>query len=102
MFNQCNINWVNGEAGARAFPLMPGCSAQLMDRDEPIFYIKTVDMSGMPMIRKFSYSEIIPQPASAPSGDFVSRNEFNALMEQLAALNRELGIGAKQEGANNG
>lgn len=99
-FGNCNIIWANSEADARAHPVAPGCSAQIMDRNEQIFYIKSTDASGMPIFRKFSYKEIIEQPA--PSGDFVSRNEFNQLMEQLAALNRELGIGAKQEGENNG
>lgn len=99
-YGNCNIIWANCEADARAHPVAPGCSAQIMDRNEQIFYIKSTDASGMPIFRKFSYKEIIEQPA--PSGDFVSRNEFNQLMEQLAALNRELGIGAKQEGENNG
>lgn len=99
-YGNCNIIWANSEADARAHPVAPGCSAQIMDRNEQIFYIKSTDASGMPIFRKFSYKEIIEQ--SAPSGDFVSRTEFNQLMEQLAALNRELGIGTKQEGANNG
>lgn len=99
-YGNCNIIWANNEADARAHPVAPGCSAQIMDRNEQIFYIKSVDASGMPMFRKFSYSEIIEQPA--PSGDFVSRAEFNKLMEQLAALNRELGVGTQTEVQNNG
>lgn len=99
-YGNCNIMWANNEAEARSHPVAPGCSAQIMDRNEQIFYIKSVDASGMPMFRKFSYSEIVEQPA--PSGEFVSRAEFNALMEQLTALNRELGIGAKQGGESNG
>lgn len=99
-YGNCNIIWANNEADARAHPVAPGCSAQIMDRNEQIFYIKSVDTSGMPMFRKFSYSEIIEQPA--PSGDFVSRAEFNKLMEQLAALNRELGVGTQTEVQSNG
>lgn len=98
---QSNIIWVNGEAGANAYPVPPGCSMLLMDRENPVFYIKTVDPSGMPQkLRKFSYSEEIQQ--EAPAGNFVSRDEFNALVQQLAALNRELGVGAQTEVQNNG
>ncbi len=98
---QSNIVWVNGEAGANAYPVPPGCSMQLMDRENPVFYIKTVDPSGMPQkLRKFHYNEEIQQ--ETPNGNFVSRDEFNKLMEQLAALNRELGIGTQAEVKNNG
>lgn len=101
-YGNCNIIWANSEADARAHPVAPGCSALIMDRNEQIFYIKSVDTSGMPMFRKFSYKEIIEAPA--PSGDYVSREEFNALMAQLAALNRELGVNipAQTEVQNNG
>ncbi len=100
-YGTTNIIWTSGgEAGARSHPVAPGCSAQLMDRDESVFYIKSVDASGMPTLRTFAYKEIVQQ--SAPSGDYVSRDEFNKLVQQLAALNRELGVSTQTEVQNNG
>lgn len=56
-----SITWVQGEAGAKAHPLAPGSNALLMDSESEVFYIKSVDGSGMPMpLRTFEYKEIFP------------------------------------------
>ncbi len=53
-----SINWVQGEAGAKSYPVAPGQSAMLMDSENEVFYIKTVDASGMPLpLRIFDYKE---------------------------------------------
>ena len=53
-----SIIWVQGEAGAKAYPVQPGCSVVLMDSENPYFYIKMADASGMPLpLRVFEYSE---------------------------------------------
>lgn len=86
------INWVRGgENGANAYPVMAGRSELLMDADNPVFYIKTVDQSGMPMpLRIFDYSE-----RKSPSTDekvanpiietdkFVSRDEFEDFKNEI-------------------
>ena len=57
--NQTNINWVQGESGAKSYPVAPNNTVQLMDSEQPIFYWKTVDQSGMPLqLRKFKYQEM--------------------------------------------
>ena len=42
------INWVQGQAGANVFYLAPGQSALLMDSQDPVLYVKSVDMTGRP------------------------------------------------------
>lgn len=56
--NNTGITWVQGEAGAKAYPVAPGNSVLLMDSENSYFYIKTTDNSGVPQpIRKFKYEE---------------------------------------------
>lgn len=72
-----NIRWVQGRAGANAFNVSPGETAQLMDTEESVFYIKTADYSGMPLpLRIFDYSERFQVDEK---DDRVSRSEFEEL-----------------------
>lgn len=43
------INWVQGRAGANGFYVAPGQSALLMDSEESVLYVKSVDMTGRPL-----------------------------------------------------
>lgn len=87
------INWVQGEVGAKAYRVLPGCMAWLMDSEEQVFYIKSADASGVPLpLRIFDYQERL-QGGTAPQGtrcaqgqDYVTREEFNALAARIAAL----------------
>ena len=88
-----SILWVQGEAGARAYPVAPGASVLLMDSETSTFYIKTMDASGMPQpLRTFDYVErqhasgTPPMAQAQPQTDlsaYVTRDELD---ERLAAL----------------
>ena len=77
-------NWVQGDAGAKAFIVAPGSSVILMDSESDHFYLKAVDGSGMPSLRKFKYEEIGNTPQ--PTGDFVARSEFEDFKRQISEL----------------
>ena len=50
------INWVQGEAGAKSVPVAPGQKVLLMDSETNVFYVKSSDVSGMPLpLRIFEY-----------------------------------------------
>lgn len=58
---QSGMVWVQGEAGAKAYPVAPGNSMPLFDSEVERFFIKTVDISGMPNpLREFTYKEVRP------------------------------------------
>lgn len=58
---QTGVIWVQGEAGAKSYPVTPGNSFALFDSESEKFYIKSVDISGMPQpLRTFKYEEIRP------------------------------------------
>lgn len=86
--------WVQGEAGAKAYPVAPGNSVLLMDSESDVFYIKSTDASGVPMpLRVFNYSEIVQtqqqEQTTEPSIDtsqFVTRSELDELRQMIDEL----------------
>lgn len=91
-----SIIWVQGEEGAKAYMVAAGNSVLLMDSENSAFYIKSTDASGMPLpLRVFDYKErttaakMPPQTAQQPGGEYVTREEFNALAKRFAALEKQ-------------
>lgn len=81
------IIWVQGESGAKAYPVQNGKSVVLFDSESEHFFIKTSDMSGMPQpLRIFSYSESSESDMKTPAIDtsnFVTRQEFEEVIDKL-------------------
>lgn len=100
---QGGITWVQGEEGAKAYLVAAGNSVLLMDSEAQTFYLKSTDVSGMPLpLRIFDYTERAVQPkapAQTPAADYVTRGEFNLLAAKIDRLNHDLGV---EEGTNNG
>lgn len=86
------IVWVQGESGAKSYYVAAGKSALLMDSEDSKFYIKSADISGMPLpLRTFTYEEQ-KTPSEAPNtavsfdaDNFITRDEFNAKIAELTA-----------------
>lgn len=87
-----NINWVQGEAAAKSYPVGAGQSVLLMDSESTAFYIKSTDQSGMPLpLRVFDYTErtaaghpqeTMPTTASTEN-QYVSRAEFDEFKDDV-------------------
>ena len=92
------IIWVQGEIGARAYPVAAGNSVLLMDSEGQNFYIKSADMSGMPTMKRYSYSEIVDEPKRLESHDnseydtakMASRDEVKKLQEEITDLKNQI------------
>ena len=89
------IIWVQGEAGAKAYPVAPGNSVLLMDSESDVFYIKSTDISGIPApLRMFNYTEIVqtqPQEqhtetSQIDTSQFVTRSELDELRDMIENL----------------
>lgn len=100
------LQWVQGEAGAKAFPVSAGQSVLLMDSENNVFYIKSSDNSGMPLpLRTFDYRERTAQNApkaaqNAPQAAidtslFVTRDELEKRLAELVAKSRSIPNEAK-------
>ena len=87
------FNWVQGEAGAKAYLVAPNSTVVLWDSEAEVIYVKTANPNGMPSMRVFDYTERLSQQPT-PSGhgkntDYVTRQEFEALAAKIAALSKE-------------
>lgn len=85
-----NIVWVQGENAARSTQVNPGNSVLLMDSEQQVFYIKTVDASGLPQpLRVFPYSEKVDVAKNATTTpierqqDYVTRDEFEKRLAEI-------------------
>ena len=81
------IIWVQGVAGAKAYPVQNNKMVVLFDSEEKRFFIKSTDASGIPQpLRVFEYVESTEEKQSAPSIDttmFITRDEFNEAINSL-------------------
>lgn len=100
---QSSITWVQGLAAAKSYPVAPATSVLLMDSEESRFYIKSSDVSGMPLpLRVFEYKEAT-EPTKAPAGavtadgHYVTHEELNALEQRIKAEINGLKGGSSDE-----
>lgn len=83
------ITWVLGENAAKSFPVGAGQTVVLMDREEPVMYMKSVDQSGMPLpLRIFDITERTAQHTESvvtksETPDYVSRSEFENFRDDI-------------------
>lgn len=86
------IIWVQGEAGAKAYPIQSGKSVVLFDSETERFFIKSTDASGMPQpLRIFKYSETDENEEKSNKIDisqFITRDEFEDLMEKIEKIEK--------------
>lgn len=97
MNNNMIFAWVQGENGAKAYPLGSNCRAFLFDSEKDIFYIKTTDQSGMPQpLRSFEYSEVFQkeESGSVDTSAFVTKDELEEIISKA--------LSKKKENYNNG
>ena len=84
--------FVDGEAGANAYPVAAGYTVMLIDFNSGKFWITGTDPNGVPQrMRTFDFKEKIVQPQPPANFDGVSRQEFSELSAKLDKLISELG-----------
>lgn len=90
------ITWVQGEAGAKAYNVRPGESAFLMDSENPMAYLKSADMTGMPSMRYYSVTELtgdqIPSSggATAPKVDYATVGDLQVLRDDMVKIRKAI------------
>lgn len=99
-YQQSNLLYVQGEAGAKAYHVAPNTTVVLWDSESPTIYVKSADMMGYPTMTILEYKKReTPTPnftESSQTNSFVTKEQFHTLEEQVAnltALMREKGIG---------
>lgn len=93
-----SLIYVQGESAAKSWMVGAGQSVLLMDSENPVFYIKSADASGIPLpLRVFDYTERnqnmtqnatqAPNPAQIDlDGKYVTRSEYDDLQGKYAEI----------------
>lgn len=87
-----NVTWiyVNGMAGAREQIVQPGQTAWMMDNNEPVIFVKSVDTMGGANLRAFRLDEITARANAPESGQYASANDLSATNERISRLETTL------------
>ena len=81
------MNWCQGEAGAKSFPVSPGNTVAIFDSEENTFYVKSVDVMGRPLPLKIcDYVE----RDNAPKLEEKKYVEKDTLDETISSFNEKL------------
>lgn len=88
--------WVQGEAGAKAYPVAAGTSVLLMDSESPVLYMKSTDATGRPLpietydlvkrdtvVSTQPYSQSPQLPMHEDMSQYVKTTELEAKVEEL-------------------
>ena len=89
--------WVLNESEATAYPVAPNNSVVLWDKSNPVIYIKSVNMQGVPSMRVLYFTERTEETQKMPEnaqkehkctcGDkFVTKEQFEDLKGDLERL----------------
>ena len=103
--NNPGFVWVQGEAGAKAYPVAAGNSVLLMDSENPVLYMKSTDQSGRPLpieiydlVKRQENHNQIPQPQQIIQqpidlSGYVKMSELDGILEKKVQLmvNKALG-----------
>ena len=85
---QTGINWVQGEAGAKAYIVAPGQTVQLWDSEEKIIYLKSADASGMPSMKILDYT--IRGEEQKTEVEYATKEDLKVLTDKVKSLQESI------------
>ena len=88
---QSGLIWVQGEAGAKAYPVAPNTTVQLWDSENQIVYLKSADASGMPSMKILDYtirdnatnSNALQKQPQIDLSDYVTKEELERRISEM-------------------
>ena len=85
---QGGLNWVSGEAGAKAYLVAPNTTVALYDSENQTIYLKSADASGMPSMKILDYTI---RDTSKPNTPVIAENPIiYATKEDIEAINGDI------------
>ena len=84
--------WVNGEAEAMGYLIVPNSAVALWDSSAPVIYLKQADASGKPTMQVFDLVERTSTPKTAPAAPqeppvrYATQDDLDALVARVDAL----------------
>ena len=77
------IQFVRGDAGAKAFGIPASSSIILMDSSEPVFYMKSTDANGLETVKAYEFTEKEANTPELNADKFVLKSDFDKLAEKV-------------------
>lgn len=81
--NTSGLTWVQGEAGAKSYPVAPGNRVALFDSENPVVYVKEVDIYGKPLdikiydlVERTAAVEQVPKEPKIDLSNYITREEM--------------------------
>lgn len=79
-----NLVYVQGEAGAKGYPVANGYTMLLMDSESQRFYIKQSDSMGMPTMKKYKFEEEIDPEPEKP--EYITKADLEEFKKEIKDL----------------
>lgn len=80
---QMDIQKVNGEESARAFPMGPNSSVILLDTVQPLIWVVTTDASGYKSINPFTITPYVPEEPVSPADLKIQMSEISTRLDKI-------------------
>lgn len=80
------ITWVAGIGEVEAAYVAPGCTADFWDSKLNIIYLKSVDNTGRPSVKRLQWSECQeeqPQQSAFNPNEYLTKKEFSDWLQSL-------------------
>ena len=84
--------WVQGEAGAKSYPVAPGTTLPLFDSEGDYVYFKSVDSNGVPMplvtkvISDLPSTKVVEEETKVDMSEYVTKEVYDELSKKYGEL----------------
>lgn len=88
----------------KGYILQPNGQIWAIDREKPVFYIKTADNLGRSIVKKYGFTEIDDNEPKMPNPEYLTKQDLVGLNNDLEFLKKQyrtLEERLKQRGGNN-
>lgn len=81
--------WVKGEEGAKNYVVPMGAAAWLLDQDDStVFYMKYIDQTGRPVVKKGHYT--FDEPVQSQNTEYATKADLDIFSKAIADLREEI------------
>jgi len=85
-----DMNWVQGEAGAKGYHVSPNTTVTLWDSEAQTIYVKSANAVGVPTITVLDYSIRNEKPAGESKVNFATTEDIEVLKNEIKELKNRL------------
>lgn len=87
-----DMNWVQGESGAKGYHVSPNTTVTLWDSESNTIYVKSANAVGVPTITVLDYSirNEAPKPSRDSNMNFATVDEVEVLKNEIKELKDRL------------